>query len=105
MADKLEITIEMIIHATEDTKKILDSFEEFFGIQEIGIGRARMAGMGEPALQQGRGGRDREEGQPDSHRHQSDLPARVHAAHRRRPALRQRDGQRHEGQQQQYPVQ
>lgn len=44
MADKLEITIEMIIHATEDTKKILDSFEEFFGIQEKEFSKSNLTG-------------------------------------------------------------
>lgn len=44
MADKLKITIEMIIHATEDTKKILDSFEEFFGIQEKEFSKSNLTG-------------------------------------------------------------
>ena len=44
MADKLEITIEMIIHATEDTKKILDSFEEFFGIKEKDFSKSNLTG-------------------------------------------------------------
>lgn len=32
MADKLEITVEIIAHATEDVEKILDSFFEIFKI-------------------------------------------------------------------------
>ena len=44
MADKLEITIEIIIHATEDIKKILDSFEEFFGIKEEDFSKSNLTG-------------------------------------------------------------
>ncbi len=32
MSNKLEITIDVIIHATEDIKKFYDAFEESFGI-------------------------------------------------------------------------
>src|SRR3972149_6021450 len=32
MADKLEVTVEIIAHATEDVEKILDSFFELFKI-------------------------------------------------------------------------
>jgi len=32
MADKLEVTVEIIAHATEDIEKILDSFFELFSI-------------------------------------------------------------------------
>lgn len=31
---KLELTIDVIIHATEDIKKFLDAFREMFGLQE-----------------------------------------------------------------------
>ena len=34
MVEKLEITIEVILHATEDIKKIFDAFSEFFEINE-----------------------------------------------------------------------
>ena len=34
MITKLEVTIEIIIHATEDTKKILESFESVFRIKQ-----------------------------------------------------------------------
>lgn len=34
MPDKLEISIEVIVHATEDIKKILDSFFEVFKIEQ-----------------------------------------------------------------------
>ena len=34
MIDKLEITIDVIIHATEDTSKILQSFDEILEIKE-----------------------------------------------------------------------
>lgn len=32
MASALEITIDVIVHATEDGSKFLDAFEEFFGL-------------------------------------------------------------------------
>lgn len=32
MASTLEITIDVIVHATEDSSKFLDAFEEFFGL-------------------------------------------------------------------------
>ena len=44
MADKLEITIEIIIHATEDIKKILNSFEEFFEIKELDFTKSNLTG-------------------------------------------------------------
>ena len=44
MADKLEVTIEIIIHATEDIKKILDSFEEFFDIKEEDFSKSNLTG-------------------------------------------------------------
>ena len=34
MVDKLEITIDVIIHATEDILKIFKSFEEIFDLKE-----------------------------------------------------------------------
>ena len=44
MADKLEVTIEIIIHATEDAKKILDSFEEFFDVKEEDFSKSSLTG-------------------------------------------------------------
>ena len=44
MADKLEITIEIIIHATEDIKKILNSFEGFFEIKEQDFTKSNLTG-------------------------------------------------------------
>ena len=34
MPDKIEVTIEVIIHATEEISKIFQSFEEFFDLNE-----------------------------------------------------------------------
>ena len=34
MVDKLEVTIDVIIHATEDISKFLKSFEEIFELKE-----------------------------------------------------------------------
>ena len=34
MPDKIEVTIEVIIHATEEISKIFQSFEEFFNLNE-----------------------------------------------------------------------
>ena len=35
MVDKLEVTIDVIIHATEDISKFLKSFEEIFELKEV----------------------------------------------------------------------
>jgi len=35
MIDKLEVTIDVIIHATEDISKFLKSFEEIFELKEV----------------------------------------------------------------------
>ena len=34
MPDKIEVTIEVIVHATEEISKIFQSFEEFFNLNE-----------------------------------------------------------------------
>ena len=34
MTNKIEVTIEAIIHATEDTKKLFDVFEELFNLKK-----------------------------------------------------------------------
>ena len=34
MADKLEVTIDVIVHATEDVSKIFESFNEILGLEE-----------------------------------------------------------------------
>jgi hypothetical protein len=44
MADKLEISIEIIVHATEDTEKILDSFFKLLGIVPKEFSRENLTG-------------------------------------------------------------
>jgi len=44
MANKLEISIEIIVHATEDIKKILESIEEFFEIKEAEFSKTQLTG-------------------------------------------------------------
>ena len=44
MANKLEISIEIIVHATEDVKKILDSMENFFEIEEADFSKTSLSG-------------------------------------------------------------
>ena len=44
MAEKLEITIEIISHATENVEKILESFLEEFEIPEDGFERQNLTG-------------------------------------------------------------
>ncbi len=44
MAEKLEITIEVIVHATEDVEKILKAFFEQFNISEDGFSRQNLTG-------------------------------------------------------------
>ncbi len=44
MANKLEVTIEIIVHATEDLKTILDAFEKLFEIKEEGFSKKNLSG-------------------------------------------------------------
>ncbi len=44
MAEKLEITIEVIVHATEDVEKILKAFFEQFNILEDDFSRQNLTG-------------------------------------------------------------
>ena len=44
MANKLEVSIEIIAHATEDIRKILESFEELFEIQEKEFSKTNLTG-------------------------------------------------------------
>ena len=44
MAEKLEITIEVIVHATEDVEKILKAFFEQFNISEDEFSRQNLTG-------------------------------------------------------------
>ncbi len=44
MAEKLEITIEVIVHATEDVEKILKAFFEQFNISEDDFSRQNLTG-------------------------------------------------------------
>ena len=44
MADKLEVTIEIIAHATEDVEKILDSFFELLGVSAEEFSRQTLTG-------------------------------------------------------------
>jgi RNA binding exosome subunit len=44
MPEKLEITIEVIVHATEDVEKILKAFFEQFNISEDGFSRQNLTG-------------------------------------------------------------
>ncbi|MFQ5573743.1 MAG: RNA-binding domain-containing protein [Nitrosopumilaceae archaeon] len=44
MANKLEITIEIIVHATEDLKTILDAFEKLFEIKEDEFSKKNLTG-------------------------------------------------------------
>jgi len=44
MAEKLEITIEIIVHATEDVEKILKAFFEQFNISEDEFSRQNLTG-------------------------------------------------------------
>ncbi len=44
MADKLEVTIEVIAHATEDVDKILESFFEKFEIEEDMFSKENLTG-------------------------------------------------------------
>lgn len=44
MEEKVEVTIEVIIHATEDEKKIFDSFFDVFGIEESEFVKEQLVG-------------------------------------------------------------
>ena len=44
MPNKLEITVEIIVHATEDIKTILDAFEKLFEVKEEGFSKKNLAG-------------------------------------------------------------
>jgi RNA binding exosome subunit len=44
MANKLEISVEIIVHATEDIKKILETMEEFFEIKEAEFSKTYLTG-------------------------------------------------------------
>jgi len=44
MTTKLEVTVEIIIHATEDLKKIFDSFESVFGLKKESFSEEQLTG-------------------------------------------------------------
>ena len=44
MANKLEVTVEVIIHATEDPQKIFDTFEKLFEIKEDEFSKKNLTG-------------------------------------------------------------
>lgn len=44
MEEKVEVTIEVIIHATEDERKIFDSFLDMFGIEETEFEKEQLVG-------------------------------------------------------------
>jgi len=44
MEEKVEVTIEAILHATEDERKIFDSFFELFGIEEEEFAKEQLMG-------------------------------------------------------------
>ncbi|MGQ0376667.1 MAG: RNA-binding domain-containing protein [Nitrososphaerota archaeon] len=44
MEDKVEVTVEVIIHATEDERKIFDSFFDVFGIEESEFTKEQLVG-------------------------------------------------------------
>ena len=44
MANKLEISVEIIVHATEDLKKILKTMEEFFYVKESEFSKTQLSG-------------------------------------------------------------
>lgn len=44
MEEKVEVTIEVIIHATEDERKIFDSFLDVFGIEETEFEKEQLVG-------------------------------------------------------------
>jgi hypothetical protein len=44
MEEKVEVTVEVIIHATEDEKKIFDSFFDVFGLEESEFAKEHLVG-------------------------------------------------------------
>jgi RNA-binding protein len=44
MVNKLEISVEIIVHATEDIKKILEPMEELFEIKEAEFSKTQLTG-------------------------------------------------------------
>ncbi|MEK6972261.1 MAG: RNA-binding domain-containing protein [Thermoproteota archaeon] len=44
MDEKVEVTIEVILHATEDERKIFDSFLDMFGIEESEFEKEQLVG-------------------------------------------------------------
>jgi len=44
MDEKVEVTIEVIVHATEDERKIFDSFLDIFGIEEQEFEKEQLVG-------------------------------------------------------------
>lgn len=44
MDEKVEVTIEVILHATEDERKIFDSFLDIFGIEEQEFEKEQLVG-------------------------------------------------------------
>ena len=44
MDEKIEVTIEVILHATEDERKIFDSFLDIFGIEEQEFEKEQLVG-------------------------------------------------------------
>jgi RNA binding exosome subunit len=44
MEEKVEVTIEIILHATEDERKIFDSFLDIFGIEEPEFTKGQLVG-------------------------------------------------------------
>lgn len=44
MEEKVEVTVEVIIHATEDEKKIFDSFFDVFGLEESEFTKEQLVG-------------------------------------------------------------
>ena len=70
------------------------------GIEEIRVARGLVVQVGEPALQQRRGGRDGEHRQPHHQRQPDQQPERGRGARRRRARAQvERQGQRSQGQQ------
>ena len=44
MEEKVEVTVEVILHATEDERKIFDSFLDIFGIEESEFEKEQLVG-------------------------------------------------------------
>jgi hypothetical protein len=73
-------------------------------VQEVRVGRRRMAAAREPSLHQRRGGRDREKRQADGPRHQPDQPGDRRPADRRMPIGADRHRQAEAGDREQAEV-